>query len=158
MAVKPIPDGFHTATPYLIVKDAAAAIDFYKKAFGAEEIMRMPGPGGRIMHAEIKIGDSPIMLGEECPEFGAKSPETLGGTPIGLCLYVEDVDARFKQAVGAGAKATRPVMDQFYGDRSGNVTDPFGHQWTIATHKEDLTVPQIMERFEAFMKQQPKSA
>ena len=158
MAVKPIPEGYHTATPYLIVKDGAAAIDFYKKAFGATEIMRMPGPGGRIMHAEIKIGDSPIMLGEECPEFGAKSPESLGGTPIGVCLYVEDVDAMFKQAVSAGATAKRPVADQFYGDRSGNVTDPFGHQWTIATHKEDLTNQQIQERFEAFMKQQQKSA
>src|SRR5688572_19046176 len=104
MAVKPIPDGYHTATPYLIVKNGAAAIEFYKQAFGAEELCCMKGPGGSVMHAEIKIGDSPIMLGEECPAFGAKSPETLGGTPIGLCLYVEDVDARFKQAVGAGAK------------------------------------------------------
>lgn len=154
MAVKPIPDGYHTATPYLIVKDGAAAIDFYKKAFGAEELMRMAGPDGAIMHAEIKIGDSPIMLGQECPAWGAKSPETLGGSAVGLCLYVEDVDARFKQAVGAGAKAMRPVIDQFYGDRSGTVVDPFGHQWTIATHKEDLTAEQIHERFEAFMKKQ----
>jgi PhnB protein len=154
MAVKPIPDGYHTATPYLIVKNGAAALDFYKKAFGAREIMRLTGPGGSIMHAEIKIGDSPIMLGEECPQWGAKSPETLGGSPVGLCLYVEDVDARYKQAVSAGAKAYRPVQDQFYGDRSGTVIDPYGHQWTIATHKEDLTVEEIQGRCEAFLKQQ----
>src|SRR5262249_46651956 len=136
------------------VKNAAVAIDFYKQAFGATEILRMNGPGGSIVHAEIKIGDSPIMLGEECPQGGSKSPETLGRSPIGLCLYVEDVDARYKQAVSAGAKALRAVMDQFYGDRSGTVTDPFGHQWTIATHKEDLTMEQIYQRFEAYMKQQ----
>lgn len=154
MAVKPIPDGYHTITPYLIVKNGAAAIDFYQKAFGAVELMRLTGPNGGIMHAEIKIGDSPIMIGEACPAWGAKSPSELGGSPVGLCLYVEDVDARFKQAVGAGAKAVRPVMDQFYGDRSGTVTDPDGHQWTIGTHKEDLSAEEIQQRAAAFMKQQ----
>lgn len=154
MAVKPIPEGYHTVTPYLTVKDPAAAMEFYKKAFGAVEMLSMKGPDGSIMHAEIKIGDSPIMFGAECPIAGAKSAETLGGTPVGLCLYVEDVDTRFKQAVGAGAKAVRPVMDQFYGDRSGTVTDPFGHQWTIATHKEDLTEEQMHERAQAWMSKQ----
>lgn len=153
MAVKPIPDGFHTITPYLIVKDAAAALAFYKQALGAEEILRMKGPDGSVMHAEIKVGDSPIMIGQECPHMGARSAETLGATPVGLCLYVKDCDAAFKQAVSAGAKALRPVMDQFYGDRSGTVTDPFGHQWTIGTHKEDLTPAQLQQRCDEFMKQ-----
>jgi PhnB protein len=153
MAVKPIPDGYHTATPYLIVKGAAAAIDFYKKAFGAAEVLRLGGPDGRIGHAEIKIGDSMIMLADEFPEMGARSPQTIGGTPVTMCLYVENVDARFNQAVAAGGKVQRPIKDQFYGDRSGTLEDPFGHVWTIATHKEDVTPEEIERRFAASMKQ-----
>jgi PhnB protein len=143
--VKPIPEGYHTATPYLVVNGAAAAIDFYKKAFGAIELFRLPGPGGKIGHAEIKIGDSPIMLADEHPEVGARSPHSYGGSPISILLYFEDVDAVFKEAVAAGAKVERPVADQFYGDRSGGVKDPFGHIWFIHTHKEDVS-PEEMER------------
>ena len=144
--VKPIPEGYHTATPYLIVKDAARAIEFYKKAFGATELMRMPGPGGKIGHAEIKIGDSPIMLADEVPGMGFRSPESLGGSPISILLYVEDVDAVFSEALAAGAKVQRPVADQFYGDRTGGVTDPFGHVWYIATHKEDVSPEEMKKR------------
>jgi PhnB protein len=154
MAVRPVPEGYHTATPYLIIKGAARALDFYKKAFGAVELMRMDGPNGKIGHAEIKIGDSPIMLADEFPDMGFRSPQSLGGTPVSLCLYVEDVDTRFTQAVAAGATVMRPVKDQFYGDRSGTLTDPFGHVWTIATHKEDVTPEEMSRRAEAFMKQQ----
>jgi PhnB protein len=146
MAVKPIPDGYHSVTPYLIVKGAARALEFYKKAFNAQELYRMDAPGGRIGHAEIQIGDSRIMLSDEFPEMGARSPETLGGTPIGLCIYVENVDALFKQAVAAGGKEERPVKDQFYGDRSGTLRDPFGHQWTVATHKEDVSPEEMARR------------
>jgi PhnB protein len=144
--VKPIPEGYHTATPYLIVKDAARAIEFYKKAFGATELMRMPGPGGKIGHAEIKIGDSPIMLADEVPGMGFRSPESLGGSPISILLYVEDVDVVFSEALAAGAKVQRPVADQFYGDRTGGVTDPFGHVWYIATHKEDVSPEEMKKR------------
>lgn len=144
--VKAIPEGYHTATPYLIVKDASRAIDFYKKAFGATELVRMPGPGGKIGHAEIKIGDSPIMLADEVQGMGFRSPESLGGSPIGILLYVEDVDAVFSEAVAAGAKVQRPVADQFYGDRTGGVTDPFGHVWYIATHKEDVSSEEMKKR------------
>ena len=144
--VKPIPEGYHTATPYLIVKDAARAIEFYKKAFGATELMRMPGPGGKIGHAEIKIGDSPIMLADELPGMGFRSPESLGGSPISILLYVEDVDVVFSEALAAGAKVQRPVADQFYGDRTGGVTDPFGHVWYIATHKEDVSPEEMKKR------------
>jgi PhnB protein len=154
MAVKPVPDGYHTATPYLVVQNAANAIEFYKKAFGATELMRMPGPGGRIMHAEIKIGDSPIMLADESPEMGIRSPQSLGGTPVSLLLYLNDVDARFKQAVAAGAAVQRPLRDEFYGDRTGTVIDPFGHIWSLSTHKEDLSPEQMEKRFQEFMKQQ----
>jgi PhnB protein len=153
MAAKPIPDGYHTATIYLIVRGAAKAIEFYKKAFGATELMRLASPDGKIGHAEIKIGDSPIMLADEFPEMGHKSPQALGGSPAGICLYVEDVDARFAQALAAGAKEKRPVADQFYGDRSGTVEDPFGHVWTIATHKEDVSAEEITRRFASHMKQ-----
>jgi PhnB protein len=153
MAVKPIPDGYHTVTPYLIVKGAAGAIEFYKKAFGATELMRLADPGGKIGHAEIKIGDSPIMLADEFPEMGFRSPQSLGGSAVGIAVYVEDVDARFSQALAAGAKAVRPVQDQFYGDRSGTLTDPFGHVWTLATHKEDVSPEEIHKRFEAAVKQ-----
>jgi len=152
MAVKPIPDGYHTATLYLIIKDAARAIDFYKKAFGATELMRMADPGGKVHHAAIKIGDSPIMLADEYPEMGALSPQSLGGSSVFILLYVEDVDERFSRAIAAGAKAVRPVQDQFYGDRSGTLTDPFGHQWTLATHKEDVPPGEMKKRFEASMK------
>jgi PhnB protein len=145
MAVKPIPEGYHTATPYLIVNDAAGAIDFYQRAFGATEVMRFDH-GGKIGHAEIRIGDSPIMLADEHPEMGARSPQTLGGSPITILLYVEDVDAVFTQAVAAGAKVQRPVEDKFYGDRAGSVEDPFGHVWHIATHKEDLTLEEMYKR------------
>lgn len=147
--VKPIPDGYHSVTPYLIVHDAAGAIDFYKKAFGATELMRMPMPNGKIGHAEIKIGDSAIMLADECPEALARSPRALGGSTFGILIYVEDVDARFQRAVTAGAKVLRPVKDQFYGDRSGSLEDPYGHNWTIATHKEDLTAAEMDQRMAA---------
>jgi PhnB protein len=154
MAVKPIPDGYHSVTPYLIVKGAANALEFYKKAFGATELMRMAGPGGCVMHAEVKIGDSPIMLADEFPEMGARSPQTIGGSPVSICLYVEDVDAVAGKAIAAGAKVLRPVKDQFYGDRSGTFEDPFGHTWTISTHKEDVSPEEMRRRSEAFMKQQ----
>jgi PhnB protein len=143
---KPIPDGYHTATPYLIVKGAAQAIEFYKKAFGATELMRMPQPGGKIGHAEIKIGDSPIMLADESPDVGAHSPQSIGGSPVSIMLYVEDVDRIFSQAVAAGAKVKRPVADQFYGDRTGGIEDPFGHLWYIATHKEDVSPEEMRKR------------
>jgi PhnB protein len=150
MAVKPIPDGYHTATPYLVVNGAARAIDFYKQAFGATELFRMADPtSGKVGHAEIKIGDSPIMLADEFPEMGARSPQSLGGSPVGILLYVPDVDAVAGQAVAAGAKVVRPVQDQFYGDRSGTFEDPFGHKWTIATHKEDLSPEEISQRHQA---------
>jgi PhnB protein len=153
MAVKPIPDGYHTATPYLIMRDATRALDFYKKAFGAEELFRMPDPSGKIGHAEIKIGNSILMLADEVPEMGYKGPQSYGGTPISIMLYVEDVDAQFQQATAAGAQVKRPLKDQFYGDRSGTVTDPFGHEWTLATHKEDLSMEEIERRAAAAMKQ-----
>ena len=144
--VQPVPEGYHTATPYLIINGAASAIEFYKKAFGATELMRMPGPGGRIGHAEIRIGDSPIMLADEAPEMSFRGPQSLGGSPVSILLYVEDVDAVFDQAVAAGAKVQRPVADQFYGDRTGGVTDPFGHIWYIATHKEDVSPEEMQKR------------
>jgi PhnB protein len=143
---KSIPEGYHTATPYLIIKGAAKAIEFYKKAFGAQEMMRMAQPDGRIGHAEIKIGDSPIMIADEFPEMGARSPQSLGGSPVSILLYVEDVDAFAKQAVTAGAKVVRQVKDQFYGDRSGSFEDPFGHQWHIATHVEDVAPEEMHKR------------
>ncbi|WP_224249902.1 VOC family protein [Hyalangium gracile] len=144
--VKPIPDGYHSVTPYLIVKGGARALEFYKKAFNATEIYRMEAPGGILGHAEIQIGDSRIMLSDEFPEMDARGPESLGGSPVGLCIYVEDVDALFKQAIAAGGKEERPVKDQFYGDRSGTLRDPFGHKWTIATHKEDISPEEMTRR------------
>lgn len=153
MPVKPIPDGYHTATPYLVVKGAASALDFYKKALGATEIMRFPGPDGSVMHAEIQIGNSILMLADENLAMGARSPKTLGGSPISIMLYVEDADASFNKAVAAGAKVVRPLMDQFYGDRSGILEDPFGHAWAISTHKEDVPPEEMMKRAEAAMKQ-----
>ena len=154
MPVKPIPDGYHSITPYLIVNNAARALDFYRDAFGATELMRMEQPGGKVGHAEIQIGDSRVMLADEFPEMGAKSPTSIGGSPVGLMLYVEDVDTRFKQAIAAGAQELRPVQDQFYGDRSGTLLDPFGHQWTIGTHKEDLSPEEINQRMAAMMQKQ----
>jgi len=142
---KPIPDGYHSVTPYLIVNGAADALEYYKKAFGATELFRMPAPEGKIGHAEIKIGDSPIMLADEFPEMGYKSPQSLGGSPVSIMIYVDDVDTTFSQAVAAGGKEQRPVKDQFYGDRSGTLEDPFGHVWHVATHKEDIA-PDEMER------------
>jgi len=146
MAVKPIPDGWHTVTPSLTVRGAARAIEFYKQAFGAKETMRMPGPEGKIMHAELKIGDSVVMLNDEFPDMGTRSPESLGGSPASLFLYVEDVDAAFDRAVKAGAQVAMPVQDMFWGDRFGRVIDPFGHGWAMATHKEDLTPEEIARR------------
>jgi PhnB protein len=151
MTVKPIPEGYHTVTPYLIVKGAAQALDFYQRAFGAQESVRMPGPEGKIMHAEIQIGDSKIMLADEFPQMGAVSPQTIGGTPVGICLYVANVDALYQQAVAAGSKVERPLQNQFYGDRSATLVDPFGHKWTIATHVEDVS-PEEMQRRMAAMK------
>jgi len=142
---KPIPDGYHSVTPYLIINGATAALDYYTRAFGAVELFRMPAPEGKIGHAEIKIGDSPIMLADEAPEMGYKSPQSLGGSPVSIMIYVEDVDTVFNRAIAAGGKEQRPVKDQFYGDRSGTLEDPFGHVWHVATHKEDVS-PEEMER------------
>lgn len=151
--VKPIPEGYHSVTPYLIVKGAARAIDFYKQAFGATELMRMEGPDGTVGHAEIKVGDSPLMLADEHPEMGYRSPQTLGGAGISLMVYVDDVDEVFPRAISAGAKELRPIQDQFYGDRSGTLEDPFGHVWTISTHKEDLSNEEMLRRSEEMLKQ-----
>lgn len=152
--VKPIPDGYHTVTPYLGIRGAAEAIEFYKRAFGASEVMRMPAAGGTIAHAEIRIGDSRIMLADEFPDMDFLSPQSRGGTTVHLHLYVEDVDALVAQAVAAGSKLKRPVQDQFYGDRTGTVEDPFGHIWHIATHKEDVP-PQELSRRAAQAMQKP---
>lgn len=145
MAVKPIPDGYHSVTPYLIVNDGAGALEFYKKAFGAVETVRMGGPDGKVGHAEIRIGDSHVMLADETPGMGHRSAQSIGATPVSLVLYVEDVDAQFQQAIAAGAKELRPVEDQFYGDRMGTLVDPFGHVWSLGTHKEDVS-PEEMDR------------
>lgn len=156
MAAKPIPDGYHTATPYLMVNGGVKALEFYKQAFGAEEIFRMPAPGGKIGHAEFQIGNSRIMMADVYPEMGYKDPLTYGGTPVGIMLYVNDCDAVFKRAIQAGGKEVKPMQDQFYGDRSGTLTDPFGHLWTVATHKEDLTPQQIAQRHAEFEKTMKK--
>ncbi len=150
-AVKPIPDGFHSLTPHLVVKGAAKAMDFYKKAFGAEELGRHAMPDGSIMHALMRIGDSMLMLNDEFPQMGAKGPATIGGTPVTLHIYVQDVDKSWQQAVAAGATVTMPLADQFWGDRYGIVNDPFGHHWSIATHKVDLTPDQMMVAAKAAM-------
>jgi PhnB protein len=148
---KPIPDGYHTATPHITVKGADKAIDYYKKAFGAQEIARMPGPGGQgIVHAEIKIGDSTIMLNDELPGMGESSPQTLGGRTASIYLYVEDADSVHAKAVAAGGTQRSPVQDMFWGDRSGRILDPFGHEWSISTHKEDLSMEEIGKRAQAF--------
>ena len=153
-----IQDGYHNVTPYLCVSDAARAIEFYKEAFGATEIMRMEAPGGKIGHAVVRIGDSFVMLADEFPEMNFRSPQSIGGTSAHFYIYDEDVDARVERAVAAGAKVTRPVKDQFYGDRSGGVEDPFGHHWYIATHIEDPSPEEVRRRMEAEMGQQCEGA
>jgi PhnB protein len=144
--VKPIPEGHHTVTPYLTIRDAAAALEFYKRAFGADEMFRMADPQGKVGHAEIRIGDSAIMMSDEFPDMGAQSPDALGGSPVMIHLYVENVDALVDRAVQAGARLERPVADQFYGDRGGLVVDPFGHKWWIATHVEDVPPEELKRR------------
>ncbi len=144
--VNPIPDGYPRVTPYLVVDGAAAAIDFYTSVLGATERMRMGGPGGKVGHAELEIGDSVIMLADEHPEMDARGPKTVGGTPVSLHLYVEDADNIFKRAIEAGAEAVRPVEDKFYGDRSGSFDDPFGHHWHVATHVEDIPPDEMSKR------------
>jgi len=150
--VNPVPDGYHSATPYLIVDGAAKALAFYKKAFGATERMRMPGPEGKVGHAEVRIGDSTIMLADEHPEIGARGPRAFGGSAVSLHLYVPNVDATVKKAVAAGAKLIRPVEDKFYGDRMGTLEDPFGHHWHVSTHKEDVPPKEMARRAAAMAK------
>jgi PhnB protein len=150
---KAIPEGYHSVTPYLIVDDAAGAIEFYRKVFGARELMRMPAPDGQIGHAELTIGDSRIMLADAFPDMGARSPRAIGGSPVHLYLYVEDVDAVTNKALAAGAKELRPVKDKFYGDRSGTIEDPFGHVWHVSTHKEDVAADELKRRAERAMQQ-----
>ena len=154
MAVKPIPEGYHSVTPYLVIAGAGAAIDYYKRVFGAKERMRMDAPGGRIGHAELEIGDSVVMLADEFPDMGFRGPRAMGGTPVSLLLYIENVDEVFKRAIAAGAKELKPVADQFYGDRMGTLEDPFGHVWSIATHVEDVPPEEMARRAEEAMKQQ----
>lgn len=156
-AVRPVRDGYHTATPYLTVKNAAAAIEFYKHAFGAEEIRRLAAPDGKVMHAEIRIGDSIIMLSDEFPSHGALSPETLGGSAMFVVLSLEAVDARIQQAVAAGATVFRQLANQFSGDRSGTIQDPFGHRWTLTTHIEDVSDEEMNRRLGAIMQTAPLS-
>jgi PhnB protein len=151
MATKPIPEGYHTVTPYLSVDGAAQAIDYYKKAFGAKERVRMDAPGGKIGHAELQIGDSVVMLADSFPQASTRPPKELGGTSVSVFMYVDDVDAVVKRAVDAGATVTMEVADQFWGDRFGSVTDPFGHSWSLATHVEDLSSEEIAERGKAAM-------
>ena len=148
--VNPIPEGYHTLTPYLIIKNASEAIDFYKKAFGAEELFRMPGPDGKtVLHAELRIGDSPLMMSEACENM-AFSPEKLGGTPVTVHMYVQDANATFERAVKAGATAKMPPQDMFWGDRFGKLTDPYGHEWSIAQHIEDVPPDEMAKRAQAF--------
>ncbi|HET7112740.1 MAG TPA: VOC family protein [Pyrinomonadaceae bacterium] len=146
--VKPIPEGYHSLTPYLVIDGAAKAIDYYKRAFGATELFRMEHEG-KIGHAEMKIGDSPFMLSDEHPEMGYRGPKAIGGSPVGLMIYVDDCDTVFKQAIEAGGVEKKAVQDQFYGDRSGTLEDPFGHIWTVATHKEDVSPEEIDKRLAA---------
>ncbi|MDB6043144.1 MAG: Glyoxalase/bleomycin resistance protein/dioxygenase [Gammaproteobacteria bacterium] len=158
MATKPIPDGYHTATPYLIVNGAAEAIEFYKRAFGATELLRMTDPQGRIGHAEIRVGDSVIMLADEHPDMGYRGPRSMGGSSVSILLYVDDVDTIFDRALSAGATVQRPIANQFYGDRSGKLEDPFGHVWSIATHVEDVPPEEMRRRAEAAMRSSATSA
>lgn len=152
-AAKPIPTGYHAITPYLIIDGASRAIEFYQRAFDAKELMRIPAPNDRIGHAEIKVGDSVVMLADEHPEMDARGPGHYGGSPVSLLLYVTDVDRQFQQALAAGATEVRPVADQFYGDRSGTLKDPFGHSWHLSTHIEDVSMEEIARRMTAMKKQ-----
>jgi PhnB protein len=156
--VKPVPDGYHTLTPYIVVRNAARAIDFYKRAFGAQEMFRMEGPGGGIAHAELKIGDSMIMISDEFPGASVRSPESLGGTTNGVFLYVSDIDAAFKKAVDAGAKAEMQPADMFWGDRFGKLMDPFGQAWSMATHVKDVTPEEMKKGAEAAFAEMAKRA
>jgi len=149
MAVKPIPEAYHTVTPYLIIEGATEAIEFYKQAFGAKELFRFSAPEGKIGHAEIKIGDSPIMLADAYPDMGYNGPKSLGGSPVSLMIYVENVDTVFNQAVQAGATVKEAVSDKFYGDRLGSLIDPFGHIWHVSTHKEDVSLEEMERRAKA---------
>lgn len=157
-ATKPIPDGMHTVTPHLICAGAAAAIEFYKKAFNATEKSRLPGPNGRLMHGAVQIGDSTVMLVDEMPEHGALGPKALKGTPVTIHLYVPDVDAFTAQAVRAGAKLTMPVADMFWGDRYGQLEDPFGHRWSVATHVRDVTPAEMQQAMQSMRSQQKAPA
>ena len=152
MAVNPIPEGYHSVTPYLVIDGAEEAIRFYTEAFGATEILRLP-MGGKIGHAEIRIGDSVVMLADEWPDYGKLGPKSRGGATSGLMIYLEDVDVAFERAVAAGGTVERPVEDQFYGDRSGTITDPFGHSWTLSTHVEDIAEDELQRRMAEFSKQ-----
>ena len=154
--VKAIPEGYHSITPYLAIRDAAKAITFYQEAFGATQMFRMDGPDGKVGHAELRIGDSVLMLSDENPQGGCASPSSLNGTTVTIFLYVEDVDATFNQAVKAGAKVAMPVADMFWGDRHGQLIDPFGHRWSIATRKEDLTPQEVAERAQKAFAQSTK--
>jgi PhnB protein len=150
LMTKPIPDGFHTTTPSLVLSNSKEAIEFYKKAFDAKEIYQMPGPNGKCMHAMIQIGDSFVMMADEFPAMGSKSPTTIGGTAVTLHLYVQDADKIFNQAVKEGAKVEMPIMDAFWGDRYGVVTDPYGHSWAIATHQKDMSPEEMRKAAETF--------
>jgi len=158
MAVKPIPEGYHTLTPYFTVRDAVRAIEFYKQAFGAQERGLMKGPDGKVMHAELKIGNSIVMLADEFPEFGAVAPESGGNTSMGLHIYVDNVDQAFDRAVKAGAKVEMPVSDQFWGDRYGKLRDPFGHKWSIATHVKDMSADEMKRSMDEAMANMQKTA
>jgi PhnB protein len=158
MSVKPIPEGYHTLTPFLTVRNAERAIAFYKQAFGAQERGVAKGPDGKVMHAEVKIGDSVIMLSDEFPEFGSLSPQSVGGSPMGLHIYIENVDAAFDRAVKAGAQVEMPVADQFWGDRYGKLKDPFGHKWSIATHVKDMSEDEMKRSMDDAMSKMQKTA
>lgn len=156
MSVKPVPEGYHTLTPYLTIRDAARAIEFYKEAFGAIERGAMKGPDGKVVHAELMIGDSIVMLGEENPQFGALSPQAIGGSGMGLHIYLDGVDAAFDRAVKAGAEVEMPVADQFWGDRYGKLRDPFGHKWSIGTHVKDMSMDEMKQAMDEAMAQMPE--
>jgi len=158
MSVQAVPKGYHTITPFMTVRDAARAIEFYKQAFGAKEKGVMKGPEGKVMHAELVIGDSTIMLADEFPEFGSLSPQSIGGSGTGLHIYIEDVDSAFDRAVQAGATVEMPVADMFWGDRYGKLRDPFGHKWSIGTHKADLSMEEMKKGMDETMAEMPKSA
>ena len=153
--VKPIPDGYHSVTPYLIIRGASDAIDFYGKVFGTKERMRMPMPDGKVGHAELELGDSVIMLADEFPDMEIKGPATLGGSPVNVHIYVDDVDATFERAVSAGADVLQPLENKFYGDRAAQLRDPFGHVWSIATHVEDVSIEEMKRRQEEMFKKKP---